>query len=135
MVILGSYFLLCLRMNYFKEWEWDSDTDKLYSVLASYNHACSLKDIAVNWRYDAALNYYRDASGRETFPQFPRNDTLPSGKRAYVLFEPEDRDFLADHGLNVVYRAPSGAAIALDPQVEPSPGENRCPPKPPGRGE
>ena len=60
MVVLGSYFLLCLRMSYFKEWKWDSDTDKLYSVLASYNHACGLKDIAVNWRYDASLNYYRE---------------------------------------------------------------------------
>ena len=116
MVVLGSYFLLCLRMSYFKEWKWDSDTDKLYSVLASYNHACGLKDIAANWRYDAALNYYRNASGRETFPSFLIPTDLPAGKRAYVLYEPEDRDFLANHGLNVVYQAPSGAAIALDPR-------------------
>ena len=131
MVVLGSYFLLCLRMSYFKEWRWDSDTDKLYSVLASYNHACGLKDIAPNWRYDAALNYYRNASGRETFPEFPHSDDLPPGKRAYVLYEPGDRDFLAGHGLKVVYRTPSGAAIALNPEVEPVPGESPCPIKPP----
>ena len=100
MVVLGSYFLLCLRMSYFKEWKWDSDTDKLYSVLASYNHTCGLKDIASNWRYDAAFNYYRNASGRETFPKFPHSDIIPPGKRAYVLYEPEDHDFLASHGLN-----------------------------------
>jgi hypothetical protein len=135
MVVLGSYFLLCLRMNYFKEWKWDSDTDKLYSALASYNHACGLKEIAVDWRYDAALNYYRDTSGRETFPAFPHPDHLPPGKRAYVLFEPEDEDFLANNGLTVVYRAPSGAAIALAPQIELSPGETPCPIKPPDRGE
>jgi hypothetical protein len=135
MVVLGSYFLLCLRMNYFKEWKWDSDTDKLYSALAAYNHTCGLKDIAVDWRYDAALNYYRDTSGRETFPTFPHPDHLPRGKRAYVLFEPEDEDFLANNGLTVVYRAPSGAAIALAPQIELSPGETPCPIKPPDRGE
>lgn len=134
MVVLGSYFLLCLRMSYFKEWRWDSDTDKLYAVLASYNHACGLKDIAPNWRYDAALNYYRNASGRETFPEFPRSDHLRPGKRAYVLYEPEDHDFLVSHGLNVVYRTPSGAAIALDPEVEPAPGETPCPTKPPDPG-
>ena len=130
-VVLGSYFLLCLRLNYFKEWKWDSDTDKLYSVLASYNRACGLTDIAPNWRYDAALNYYRNASGRETFPAFPHSEELPPGKRAYVLYEPEDRDFLARHGLTVVYRTPGDAAIALNPEVEPAPGEAPCLAKPP----
>ena len=134
MVVVGSYFLLCLRMTYFKEWKWDSDADKLYSVLASYNHACGLKDIAPNWRYDAALNYYRNASGLETFPDFPHSDDLPPGERAYVLYEPEDHDFLVNHGLNVVYRAPSGAAIALNPAFVPSPGESPCPIKPPDPG-
>jgi len=134
MVVLGSYFLLCLRLNYFKEWKWDADTDKLYSVLASYNHACGLKDIAPTWRYDAAMNYYRNASGRETFPRFLRSAELPAGKQAYVLLEPQDHDFVANHGLSIVYRAPSGAAIALDPHVEPSPGETPCPAKPPDQG-
>jgi hypothetical protein len=133
MVVVGSYFLLCLRLNYFKEWKWDADTDKLYSVLASYNHACGLKDIASTWRYDAAMNYYRNASGRETFPRFPRAYELPPGRRAYVLYEPEDRDFVIDHGLDIVYRAPSGSAIAMNPHVEPSPGETPCPAKPPGQ--
>jgi len=134
MVVLGSYFLLCLRMSYFKEWKWDSDTDKIYAVLASYNHACGLKDIAVNWRYDAALNYYRNASGHETFPEFPRSYDLPPGKQAYVLYEQDDRDFLPSRGSNVVYRTPSGAAIALNPAFVPSPGENPCPAKPPEPG-
>jgi len=133
-VVLGSYFLLCLRLHYFKEWKWDADTDKLYSVLASYNHVCGLKDIAPTWRYDAALNYYRNASGRETFPRFPRAAELPTGRQAYVLFEPQDHDFVANHGLSIVYRAPSGAAIALDPRVEPSAGETPCPAKPPDQG-
>ena len=135
MVVLGSYFLLCLRISYFKEWQWDSDADKLYSVLASYNHACGLKDIAVNWRYDASLNYYRDASGRETFPKFPHADTLPAGKRVYVVYQPEDRDFVTNHALTVVYRTRTGAAIAFDPAVKPPPGESVCPIKPPGQDE
>ena len=133
MVVLGSYFLLCLRMTYFKEWKWDSDTDKLYSVLASYNHACGLKDVGPNWRYDAALNYYRNASGRETFSEFPHSDDLPAGKRVYVLYEPEDHGFLASHRMNVVYRR-NDAVIAFNLEVEPSPGESPCPAKPPVPG-
>jgi len=132
MIVLGSYFLLCLRMNYFKEWKWDSDTDKVYSVLASYNHACGLKDVAVNWRYDAALNYYRSASGRETFLDF-HGGKYPSGKRAYVVYQPDDHDYVSDHALHVIYRAPSGAAVVLDPQIEPPPGESACPLEPQSR--
>ena len=131
MVILGSYFMLCLRVSYFKEWKWDSDVDKLYSVLAYYNRACGLKDIAVNWRYDGSLNYYRVTSTRGSIPEFIHIADYPAGKRAYVLYEPDDREFIARHGLTVAYRAPSGAAIALNPAIEPVPGESACPPAPP----
>ena len=131
-IAVGSYFLLCLRSHYFKEWKWDADADKIYSVLASYNHACGLKDIAVDWRYDAALNFYRSASGRETFPEFPHSNDLPPGRRAYVLYEPEDHDFLANHSLSVVYRTPYDAVIALNPQAEDS--GSPCPIKPPDPG-
>ncbi len=131
MVVLGSYFLLCLRVRYFKEWKWDSDTNKLYSVLAPYDQACGLRDIALNWRYDAALNYYRHAAGREALPDFPHANDLVPGKQTYVLYEPEDHDFLVSRGLKVVYRAPSGAAIALNPAFVPALGESPCPIKPP----
>jgi hypothetical protein len=131
MVVLGSYFLLCVRMHYFKEWKWDADSDKVYSALASYNHECGLKDIAVNWRFARSLNFYRTVSGRETIPEFPRSLDYPPGKRAYVVYEPEDRDFLANRSLKTVYQAPSGAIIALNPAVAPPPGENACPIQPP----
>jgi hypothetical protein len=48
-----------------------------------------------------------------------------------VLYPPQDTDFLAEHGLNIVYQAPSGAVIALDPQIELSAGESTCPAHPP----
>ncbi|MCU1336326.1 MAG: hypothetical protein JWO19_1907 [Bryobacterales bacterium] len=126
MVVLGSYFLLCLRLNYFKEWKFDQDTDKIYAVLAYYNHACGLKDVAVNWHYDGSMNYYRVASGRETFPRFPHYDRYPPGQRAYVFYAPDDRQFLASHALSVVYQSPSGAVVALDPAIDPPPGEGAC---------
>jgi hypothetical protein len=124
-IVAGSYFLLCLRLHYFREWRWNADTDKIYSVLASYNRTCGLKDIAVDWRYEAALNFYRKASGRETFSEFLHSTDLPSGKKAYVLYEPDDYGFLASHGLSVVYRTPYDAAIALNPPV--NDGESECP--------
>jgi hypothetical protein len=132
LVIAGSYFLLCVRLNYFKEWRWDADTDKLYSVLAAYNHTCGLTDIAVNWRYDAALNFYRNASAAESFPEFRRSSELPPRRRAYVIYEPEDHDFLANHNLEIVYRTPYDAAIALNPEVQN--GQPECRITPPDHG-
>jgi hypothetical protein len=141
MVILGSYFLLCLRMSYFKEWKFDADADKVYSVLAYYNHACGLKDIPVSWRYDGSLNFYRAVSGRENIHEFSPALTLAppqkyvAGRRAYVVYQPDDLDFIKDHALRVVYQASSGAAIAMDPEVQPPAGESACPPKPPDPGQ
>ncbi len=113
--ILGVFFVLCLRLNYFKEWKWDSDVNRVYSVLAYYNHTCGLKDISTNWRYDASLNFYRATSGRETIYQFPGSRDYPPGKRAYVLYYPEDQGFIFEHGLKVVYRGQSDATVVIDP--------------------
>src|SRR6185295_14113515 len=50
---LSFYFLLCLRLTYFHEWSWDADVNKVYGVLANYNHAYGVKDVASNWMYAA----------------------------------------------------------------------------------
>jgi hypothetical protein len=115
MFVLGVYYILCLRVSYFKEWKFDSDVNKVYSVLAYYNHTCGLKNIFVNWRYDASLNFYRTMSGRETIYKFPVSREYPANKPAYVLYYPEDEKFIAQDGLKVGYRGESGATVAIDP--------------------
>ena len=47
------------------------------------------------------------------------------------MFEPEDKDFLARKALQVVYRTPSGAIIALNPEIELPRGESPCSLTPP----
>jgi len=119
LTIVAFYFLLCLRVGYFKEWKWDSDTDKIYAALAHYNHSCGFREVPVNWRYDASLNFYSETSNRETFLQFPLGlSTYPTGKPIYVVHDPEDRAFLQEHGLHEVYHGESGAVVAIDPQAE-----------------
>jgi len=46
--VLAGFFLLCMRLGYFKEWKYDADIKNVYSVLAYYNHAYDIKDIASN---------------------------------------------------------------------------------------
>jgi len=43
---MSFYFVLCLRLNYFKEWAWDADVNRIYPVLARYNHTYGVRDVA-----------------------------------------------------------------------------------------
>lgn len=119
---LAIYFLLCLRVGYFKEWIWNADMDKVYSALASYNRSCGVKSPHVNWRFDASLNYYRILSGKESFIVFPPDAgppfaEYPDSQPLYVLYGPEDADYPVRHGLSVVYSSKFGTVIAIDPAV------------------
>ena len=121
--VLAGYYLCCLRLTYFKEWKWDSDVDRVYSVLAYYNHTCGIRDVPVNWRYDASLNFYQELSRRENFSEFQSITAYPAGRKAYVFYYPEDREYIETHGLNVVYLGESGAAVALNPAAQ---GDHPC---------
>lgn len=119
LVVAAAYFVLCLRLTYFKEWKYDADVKETYSVLSYYNHNSGLEDIMTNWRYTAALNFYRAQSGHETIP--PLKTTLPpypAGRKAYVMYYPADERFIREHGLKIVYRGTkSDAVVAIRPEV------------------
>jgi hypothetical protein len=108
LICLACYFVLCLRLNYFKEWEWNADVKDVYPVLARYNHIYGVTDIGTSWFYVGALNYYRELSRRENFTEFAA--TLPDpplDKQIYVLNGLFERSFLEKEKLVVVYRGKS----------------------------
>jgi 4-amino-4-deoxy-L-arabinose transferase-like glycosyltransferase len=107
-ICLGCYFLLCLRLNYFREYEWDADLKDVYSVLARLNHGYGVGDVAMNGLYLSSLDYYRMLSRGETFADF----TLlvlnaPADKSIYVLHGANEREFLDKEKLVVIYRGKS----------------------------
>jgi hypothetical protein len=123
------YFLCCYRIGYFKEWAFDRDVDRVYSVLAYYNRTCGIDDVAVNWRYDAPLNYYRTVSGRETLAEFTENDgSYPDGRRAYVLNDWDDWAYAQANRLTLAWRSPSGVMVALNSALD---GGHPCEVPPP----
>ena len=124
LVVLGSYFLLCLRVSYFKEWKWDSDTDKLYSAVAYHGRACGLNDIPVNWRYDGSLNSTGRPRQANPSPSLSISTNIPRANEPTYSMRPTIAYHITNYGLTVVYRAPSGAAIALNPAID-------CAPAPP----
>ena len=114
------YFLCCLRLTYFREWKWDAEVKQVYSVVAYYNHNFGLRDIFANWRYSAALNFYRLRSGRETIPGFESKlPPYPGDRAAYVMYFPDDQRFIEEHGLKIVYYGRlSDVVVAIRPEVE-----------------
>ena len=100
---MSLYFLLCMRLHNFKEWDWDADVQDVYSVLSRYNHANGIKDVASNWQYGSSLNFYRLQSGRESIAEIPSPVDLQAGHEMYVLNYPFDEEFLRRQRLKVVY--------------------------------
>ncbi len=66
LLVFACYFLVCSRLSYFKEWQWDVDVDKVYPILAYYNRTYGMRDFVSDWRYGSALNIYHLLYGNDT---------------------------------------------------------------------
>ena len=123
LALIACYSIGCLRLTYFKEWKWDADMKNVYSVLAYYNRAYGVTDVSTNWRYVAALNCYRELSGRETLHPIGGAPTEVAGYAdgfpVYVVYYPDDEVFFKREKLKVVYHDGfTDAAVAIRPEVE-----------------
>jgi hypothetical protein len=116
-ICLACYFLLCIRLNYFKEWEWNADVKDVYPVLARLNRTYGVTNVGASWSSVSPLNYYRAVSNEKPFPEL--TSTLPyppEGKSIYVLNQLFDMEFLEKEKLTVVYRGKStGLIVAVPP--------------------
>jgi hypothetical protein len=117
LICLAFYFLLCLRLTYFKEYQYDADVKDVYSVLARLNHTYGVTDVATNGFYAGPLNFYRVLSKRETFPEFTAIiGDPPCGKSVYVLPESYYQPFIKKANLVLVYRGKStDVVVAVRP--------------------
>jgi hypothetical protein len=116
--VMACYFVLCLRLTWFKEWEWDANAKQLYSVVSYYHHRYGVREVWTNWRYTSAMLFYEAASGRESFAVLSQLEQYPSGKAVYVLYLPSGREFVESQGLKVVYQdEASGGAVAIHPGI------------------
>jgi hypothetical protein len=103
-ICLACYFLLCLRLTYFKEYQWDADVKDIYSVLARLNHEYGVTDVGVGGIYLSPLNFYRIQSKKETFTEFTMLEQTHGDKSIYVVHGLYEKQFLAREKLSVIYR-------------------------------
>ena len=71
-----------------------------------------------NWHYAGALNFYRYATNRDTIEEFvsPPGAPLPLDRRVYILYYPDNQDFIARNKLRIVYKGElSDVVVAIRP--------------------
>ena len=57
LAVLAGYFVLCLRLTYFKEWNYIAEAKQAYAVAAYYNHTRCVQNVSAGWYYDSALDF------------------------------------------------------------------------------
>lgn len=116
LMIMATYFLLCLRLTYFKEWFWDADVQRTYSVLSCLNRENQLTHVASTWEYRGPLNFYQRAnptSMQEIDDQFD-----PQQTQVYVVDTLHSPDVLPGKDLKIFYRSPTtDLVLAATPQL------------------
>lgn len=119
LLLMAVYFLLCLRLTHFREWRYGSEANQAYSVVADYSRRLGISDVPAYWFYAGSLNFYRQASGNRSIGEFisvGARKAYPEGKRAYVLYYPEDRAFIEKNRLSIVFHGRlSDVVVALRP--------------------
>lgn len=116
LVAVALYSAGCLRLGYFKEWIFDADTKQLYWLAIDLHNRCGVSDFAIDWRYHASLNFYREAYNNFSIKEFAesRSDQLPPNKSAYVIYLSTTGEFIKQQGLRVIYHDDqSGSAVAI----------------------
>lgn len=116
---VSLYFLGCLRLGYFKEWQWDAEVNRVYPVLAYYNRTYGIGNFVSEWKYGSALRLYHRLYGRDSISEIRSPLEIPEDGAVYVLDWGYEQDVIKRLGLRVVYRgAITEVVVAIRPEVE-----------------
>jgi hypothetical protein len=114
--ITSFYFIGALRDSYFREWRLCADIKAAFPVVVDLCRRIGLREVASDPNYPASFNFYRTLYKVADIDEFRDFDTMPSGKRIYVLPEYQYEPFMRAEGLQVVYHGgTSDLVIAIKP--------------------
>lgn len=105
LAVMATYFLFCLRLTYFKEWQWDADVQRTYAVLSCLNRNHQVTHVATAWSYQGPLNFYQIA--RPTSIQEIDQKFDPQQTQVYVVDMLHTPEALRGKDLKIFYRSPA----------------------------
>jgi hypothetical protein len=116
LAMMAVYFLSCLRLTYFREWYWDADVQKTYTVLSCLNREHQVTQVTSTWPYRSALNFYQIA--QPTSIQAIDENFDPQQTQVYVVDTLHTPDALKGKDLKIFYRsAATDLALAASPSL------------------
>jgi hypothetical protein len=122
---MAVYFLLCLRLTYFKEWYWGSDVQKTYAVLSCLNREHQVTHVASTWEYRGPLNFYQFA--QPTSIQDIDENFDPGQTQIYVVDMFHTSEVLQGKNLKIFYRsATTDLVLAASPALAESYRAGNC---------
>jgi hypothetical protein len=125
LAVMAIYFLLCLRLTYFKEWYWDRDVQKTYAVLSCLNREHQVTRVASTWSYHSSLNFYQIAqpTSMETIDE----NFDPPQTQVYVVDTLHSPEALQGKDLKIFYRGPTtDLVLAASPALADAYSAGRC---------
>jgi hypothetical protein len=122
---MAVYFLLCLRLTYFKEWFWDSDVQRTYAVLSCLNREHQVTHVVSTWEYRGPLNFYQFA--QPTSIQDIDENFDPAQTQIYVVDMFHTSEVLQGKNLKIFYRSPTtDLVLAASPALAESYRAGNC---------
>jgi hypothetical protein len=115
--LLALNNFLCLRLDYFEEWFWDRDTDRIYARLACLHDRENVNHVAAGWPYIGALNFYREMAPRGRFEAVVDEQGAPASTEVFVVGRDLNPDAVKAHNLTPIWDSKeSSAQIAVPPE-------------------
>jgi hypothetical protein len=105
LALMAVYFLLCLRLTYFKEWIYDADVQKTYSILTCLNRTHQVTKVASTWPYHGALTFYQLAE--PTSMEEVEEAFNPRKTQVFVVDSLHTPEALEGKDLKIFYRSPT----------------------------
>jgi len=118
LLFVAALNLASLRLDHFEEWHFDADTNKIYSVLSCLHERQQVDQVAADWPYIAALNFYRKTSQKETFRVVSDDKSNPPAAEAFVLGWGLTPAVLPPRHLTAVWTSQKTAAMIAVPSEQ-----------------
>jgi hypothetical protein len=109
--------LACLRLNYFEEWGYDQDTDRVYAVLTCLNGQDGVRNAAAGWPFLSAMNFYRQTTpGKGVAEVVDERFSVPDTE-VFVIDATLKPDIVEQRHLTSLWKsARTGAQVAVPPE-------------------
>ncbi|MEP6961455.1 MAG: hypothetical protein ABI995_05230, partial [Acidobacteriota bacterium] len=119
--------IACMRLNYFREWNWNEEGRQVHEVLTCLHEKDKVNSVASGWPFVSVLNFYRQTMPRDTYATVPDTISNPPNVEVYVLETVLNPDLIEPKHLKVAWHgSATKAVIALPPEQVERLGSSVC---------